>query len=244
VDEVHVHGTLCALALMKRQRRPLAENLPAFFYTLHRVCLAPVSTMDNLTENESFENPGLAALCALLLDNPAVAPADFQLHNQNPNSYPSTCSASPSNNFATNYATLSRKGARISKESIRVLKNWLTTHEDRPYPRSDDLQFLQQQTGLERKQITNWFANARRRGLLRDSGQNYPQIQTAQTNPRDIIARPGTPAVQLGLQHKDPLQRWVESPPETEAASFGDIYRAVTTGSDRSNGMSRLKACT
>lgn len=193
--------------------------------------------MDNLTENEYLGDLDFAALSALLLDNPAVAPSDFQLHNQNLNSYPSTCSASPSNNSATNYATPIKKGTRISKGSIRVLKNWLTTHEDRPYPRSDDLQFLQQQTGLERKQITNWFTNARRRGLLRESGQNISQVQNAQTNPRDIIARPGTPALQLGLQHQDPLQRWVESPPETEAASFGDIYRAVTTSSDRFNGM-------
>ncbi|KAH6633789.1 hypothetical protein C7974DRAFT_393474 [Boeremia exigua] len=186
--------------------------------------------MDNLTENESVEDFDFVALSALLLTDPAVTPADFQHPNQNLNSCPSTSSAFPFNNPATNYATPSKKGARINKGAIYILKAWLNTHEDRPYPRPDDLQLLQQQTGLERKQITNWFANARRRGLVRDSEPKHLQGHNGQTSPLDIIARPGTPA------YKDPLQRWVESPPENEAASFGDIIRAVTTDLDRFNG--------
>ncbi|RYN55340.1 hypothetical protein AA0118_g8833 [Alternaria tenuissima] len=191
--------------------------------------------MANLTENEFSEDFGFIAPSALLLVNPAAAPSDFELPSENLHSHTSTRYASLSIGPATNRAMPSKKGARINKEGIRILKIWFITHENKPYPRHNDLQFLQQQTGLEHKQITTWFSNARRRGLSRDSGSRHPQVHDTQTSPIDIIARPGTPAVQLGLQHKDPLQRWVESPPENEAASFGDIFRAVTTGSDCSN---------
>jgi hypothetical protein len=45
----------------------------------------------------------------------------------------------------------------------------------------------------------------------------------------DIPERPDTPAIQTGLQHNTmaPLERWVESPPESEPATVTDIVNAV-----------------
>ena len=160
--------------------------------------------MGSLTENEFSEDFGFIAPSALLLDNPAAAPSDFELPSQNLHSHPSTRCAPLSTDPVTNRATPSKKGARINKEAIRILKTWFITHENKPYPRHNDLQSLQQQTGLEHKQITTWFSNARRRGLSRDSGSKHPQVHDTQTSPIDIIARPGTPAVQLGIQHHRP----------------------------------------
>lgn len=153
-----------------------APTLDVCFYILHYVCLATVSAMASLTENEFSEDFGFIAPSASLLDNPAVAPSDFELPSQNLHSHPSKRYASLSTDPATNRATPSKKGARINKEAIRILKTWFFTHENKPYPRHNDLQFLQQQTGLEHKQITTWFSNARRRGLSRDSGSKHPQV--------------------------------------------------------------------
>ncbi|GFP53541.1 homeobox protein 4 [Trichoderma asperellum] len=56
-------------------------------------------------------------------------------------------------------------GARFSRESVRILKNWLSTHNRHPYPSDEEKEMLQRQTGLNKTQITNWLANARRRVL-------------------------------------------------------------------------------
>ena len=95
-----------------------APTLPALFYTLHRVCLAPVSAMANLTENDFSEDFGFIAPSALLLVNPAAAPSDFELPSENLHSHTSTRYASLSIGPATNRAMPSKKGARINKEAF------------------------------------------------------------------------------------------------------------------------------
>lgn len=193
--------------------------------------------MEVFNADNSADDPAFVTLSQLVLDSPASVPSDYQPLDMNVDSYSSTCSPLPSSSFSTTHAIPPKQGGRFSKEAIRVLKTWLSTHGNGPYPRPDDVQFLQQQTGLDCKQITTWFANARRRGYLRNSRPQSPQVHSNAASPVDIIARPGTPAVHLGAQHKDPLQRWVESPPDNEAASFGDIVRAVATGSNQSYGQ-------
>lgn len=193
--------------------------------------------MEDLNADNIINDPGFVTLSQLLVEQPTSGPLDFLLSDRNLGSLPSTSSASPSANPSTTPAIPPKQSGRFSREAIRVLKAWLNTHVNKPYPRPDDVQFLQQQTGLDSKQITTWFANARRRGHIRDGRPQFSQTYNRRTDPVDIIARPGTPAVQLESQHTDPLQRWVESPPEHEAASFGDIVRAVATGSGQLSGM-------
>lgn len=118
-------------------------------------------------------------------------------------------------------------GARFSRESVRTLKNWLSTHNKHPYPTEEEKEMLQKQTGLNKTQITNWLANARRRGKIMAPRSTSPGVRSWST-PIDIPQRRGTPAA---LENMNPLQRWQHSPPENEPASVTAIARAVTASS-------------
>lgn len=122
-------------------------------------------------------------------------------------------------------------GSRFSREVIRTLKDWLAVHQQHPYPSENEMLLLQNRTGLNKAQLTNWFANARRRGKVQSVRSRSPQGREKPTSPIDIIQRPGTPAVRSSLNYKDPMQRWVESPPEHEPAAASDIARAMASTS-------------
>lgn len=120
-------------------------------------------------------------------------------------------------------------GARLSRESIRVLRQWLSTHSRHPYPSDEEKDMLQRQTGLTRTQITNWLANARRRNKIHLPRSTSPHV--GRSFPLDIPARRGTPAPEPNLS----IQRWVDSPPENEPASAIAIARAVTASTASSS---------
>ncbi|KAH8597194.1 hypothetical protein B0O99DRAFT_540804 [Bisporella sp. PMI_857] len=117
-----------------------------------------------------------------------------------------------------------KKGARLSRESIRILKAWLNSHSAHPYPTDEEKDSLKQQTGLNKTQITNWLANARRRGKVRPPRSTSPAPQHY-ANGIDIPRRPNTPS----LQEMNPLERWKNSPPENEPASVTAIAKAVSS---------------
>lgn len=108
---------------------------------------------------------------------------------------------------------------------MRILKNWLATHQNHPYPREPERRMLQEETGLTKTQISNWLANARRRGKIPSSASSP---RHGDTPAMDIPPRPGTPAVR-NTSDMDPLQRWVDSPPEDEPAAVTAIARAVAS---------------
>jgi hypothetical protein len=123
-------------------------------------------------------------------------------------------------------------GTRFSYKSSKYLKQWLSNHEDYPYPSKEDMIALQHQTGLSTTQIKNWMANMRRR--LKNFGSShsspsYVYPKSTGTSPMDVPQRPGTPAVKFRSQRQrmNPLQRWVDSPPEYEPATVTDIANAV-----------------
>ncbi|KAE8452703.1 hypothetical protein EG329_013962 [Mollisiaceae sp. DMI_Dod_QoI] len=116
-------------------------------------------------------------------------------------------------------------GARFSRESIRILRNWLTTHHSHPYPTDEEKENLRRQTGLNKTQITNWLANARRRGKVRPPRSVSPNVGNY-SNAMDIPRR-STPA----LENMNPLERWKHSPPENEPAAITAIAKAVTSSS-------------
>jgi len=130
--------------------------------------------------------------------------------------------AGPEDSNSTN--TGPKIGARFSRESVRILKNWLSTHARHPYPTEDEKEMLQKQTGLNKTQITNWLANARRRGKIVAPRSTSPGVRTF-SNPIDIPRRRGTPS----LEQMKPLDRWKVSPPEHEPASVTDIARAIAS---------------
>lgn len=51
----------------------------------------------------------------------------------------------------------------FSKSVSKVLKRWLYDHIENPYPSQLDKDKLCEKTGLNPKQIQNWFINARKR---------------------------------------------------------------------------------
>ncbi|KAK0129390.1 hypothetical protein ONS95_001316 [Cadophora gregata] len=126
-------------------------------------------------------------------------------------------------NINAEFAEIAPKvGPRFSRESIRILRGWLSTHHAHPYPTDEEKESLIRQTGLNKTQITNWLANARRRGKVRPPRSTSPSVNNY-SNAMDIPRR-ATPA----LENMNPLERWKNSPPENEPASVTAIAKAVT----------------
>ncbi|KAH9891474.1 hypothetical protein F4778DRAFT_751716 [Xylariomycetidae sp. FL2044] len=119
-------------------------------------------------------------------------------------------------------------GARFSRESVKILKNWLTTHSRHPYPTEEEKENLQKMTGLNKTQITNWLANARRRGKIQPTRATSAHVGRGYAQAVDIPRRSGKPGI---FENMNPLQRWANSPPENEPASATAIARAVSASS-------------
>ncbi|CAK7266777.1 hypothetical protein SEPCBS119000_002203 [Sporothrix epigloea] len=132
-------------------------------------------------------------------------------------------------------------GARFSRESVRILKNWVSTHSRHPYPTEDAKESLQRLTGLNKTQISNWLANARRRGKIPTTRSTSPHVRNTYSEASAGVSaidipqprRSGTPSPfdrrpQAAFENI-PLQRWANSPPENEPASVTDIARAITS---------------
>lgn len=80
--------------------------------------------------------------------------------------------ASPKRNTAvaaTKASKLASSGVRTnhSKDVVDHLIQWLADHTDNPYPTEPEKKVLMQQTGLNLRQINDWYINARRRVLPR-----------------------------------------------------------------------------
>lgn len=56
-----------------------------------------------------------------------------------------------------------RKKGKLPKDAISALLEWWNTHYRWPYPTEEEKNKLSQTTGLDQKQINNWFINQRKR---------------------------------------------------------------------------------
>jgi hypothetical protein len=56
-----------------------------------------------------------------------------------------------------------RRAGKLPDDITSVLKNWWQQHAKWPYPTEDDKAKLVEETGLQLKQINNWFINQRKR---------------------------------------------------------------------------------
>ncbi|KAL4950007.1 hypothetical protein BDW69DRAFT_63540 [Aspergillus filifer] len=111
-----------------------------------------------------------------------------------------------------------KSSSRLSREAVRILKSWLYDHSDHPYPTEEEKEELKLRTGLRRTQITNWLANARRRGKIRPAARSSSPVPGA-------IEIPKQPDIDHTLL--TPLERWKYSPPENEPAALSNILRAL-----------------
>ncbi|GKU21275.1 unnamed protein product [Fusarium langsethiae] len=117
-----------------------------------------------------------------------------------------------------------RPGKRLSLISVRVLNNWLSTHTHHPYPTVAEVESIIRRTGLNKQQVLNWFANARRRKKFERPDTTDYSSGSSEASPRDIpLPRPPTPIIQ-----QSPFERWRNSPPEDEPSGMAAIARAVS----------------
>lgn len=116
--------------------------------------------------------------------------------------------------------TASRSRQRLTSLQTSILQDWARSNEEHPYPSDVEKNLLQQQTGLSQTQICNWFANYRRKrkAALREKRA----IQQANVQHAQPIEDSHQPRKTLS-----PLQRWRESPPEAEPATFDAISAAL-----------------
>ena len=176
-----------------------------------------------------FETRG--SILDIHLTTESASRSSFQLLAMDAHNPPTD--ASSSNEIGGNYdvpQAPQKIGARFSRESVRILKTWLTNHGRHPYPSDEEREVLQRQTGLNKTQVTNWLANARRRGKVQASRSTLPHVGNA-SSPVDIPRESGQT-----LESMNPLQRWAHSPPENEPASASAIARAVTDSSSKASG--------
>ena len=131
-----------------------------------------------------------------------------------------------------------KTGTRFSREAVRTLKNWLNEHSDHPYPTDDEKNHLKMATGLKRSQISNWLANARRRGKVPNRcvspGLGGGAYERSSNSGARGIAIP-SPVDPSSWKEMNPLERWKHSPPEREAAAVHDIVHAVATSGLRAD---------
>lgn len=143
---------------------------------------------------------------------------------------PSLACPSGADNAGAAACPKGKAGARFSRESVKILKNWLSTHSKHPYPNDEEKERLQNQTGLSKTQITNWLANTRRRNKNTVGQRSTSPGVRSWVNPIDIPQR-------RGIENMNPLQRWQHSPPENEPASVTAIARAVNSAASISSGL-------
>ncbi|KAL9175062.1 hypothetical protein ABFS82_02G091500 [Erythranthe guttata] len=56
-----------------------------------------------------------------------------------------------------------RKKGKLPKDALTALLDWWNTHYRWPYPTEEEKNRLSEMTGLDQKQINNWFINQRKR---------------------------------------------------------------------------------
>ncbi|MQL72035.1 hypothetical protein Taro_004377 [Colocasia esculenta] len=56
-----------------------------------------------------------------------------------------------------------RRAGKLPGDTTSILKQWWQQHSKWPYPTEDDKAKLVEETGLQLKQINNWFINQRKR---------------------------------------------------------------------------------
>ena len=64
----------------------------------------------------------------------------------------------------------------FSREAVKILRCWLQDHAEHPYPDAKEKEVLQMKTGLRKDQVSNWLANARRRGRAQRTQPLSPQL--------------------------------------------------------------------
>lgn len=111
-----------------------------------------------------------------------------------------------------------RRCVRLPMTAVRILEEWLVHHRTDPYPGPQQMDELKVKTGLNHRQIINWFANARKRGKIHHL---KPQIS------REEIEEPSFVPLAPYMTSLHPFERWLYLGPDHEAASPTAILDAI-----------------
>lgn len=136
-------------------------------------------------------------------------------------------------NFTEEITQEKSGGGRFSRAIVHTLKRWIDEHSSNPYPTEEEKEHLKEQTGLSRSQISNWLANARRRGKGKASRRGRsPGAQPESKSPVASGSSCQPMAIPEGYQpadqsHLTPFERWKDSPPDHEPCTVGAISRAL-----------------
>ncbi|KEF51062.1 uncharacterized protein A1O9_12878 [Exophiala aquamarina CBS 119918] len=109
--------------------------------------------------------------------------------------------------------------ARLPRLVTKVLQRWFAAHLSHPYPTEQDKKMLREQTNLSARQISNWFANARRRHPAGSIDKHARSSAGSMSVPNL--------ASTAKWQNMGPLDRWRNSPPDQEPAPLDAIAAAV-----------------
>ncbi|XP_022851166.1 homeobox protein knotted-1-like 1 [Olea europaea var. sylvestris] len=71
-----------------------------------------------------------------------------------------------------------RRAGKLPGDTTTVLKDWWQQHSKWPYPTEDDKAKLVEQTGLQLKQINNWFINQRKRNWHNSNSQSASSLKS------------------------------------------------------------------
>lgn len=132
----------------------------------------------------------------------------------------------------------SKSRRELPEGAVATLKAWLLSpeHFTHPYPTPQDQVMLMQKTGIDKKQLKNWFTNARRRiwkpmlkkqleqGKLASTGAGGGGVVAIPSGPG---ATPGGPAGQVhGISPGQPPTGVSEgyAPPPHSSASDGGVH--------------------
>lgn len=107
---------------------------------------------------------------------------------------------------------------QFSRMGAKILRDWFHQNQEWPYPSHEQKTELARETEFTRKQVTDWFSNARRR-----------QKQTLQSARPPQVFRAGSPMPTDGFTSMTPMERWQQSPPEDEPVSESVIQSAIAS---------------
>jgi Homeobox KN domain len=128
--------------------------------------------------------------------------------------------------FEEDASSCRRSGARFPKEAVILLRKWMDAHKQNPYPTEEEKEDLQNRTGLNATQVSNWLANTRRRNKAKRTRGVSPSMHVSgSSSSRPIPTGRMVAAETWEAMH--PMDRWKISPPENEPALVSDIANAV-----------------
>lgn len=124
-----------------------------------------------------------------------------------------------------------KKGGRLDRQAVLIMRRWLDVNKHNPYPSNEDISMIQCQTGLSTTQIAHWFSNARRRRKIQRARSSSHSIEGTTSNTNYVPPRPGTPAPRRNARAMTPIERWYDSPADNEPAAASAIALAMNDGS-------------